>query len=1070
MVESIGNEVLLNAEPEHSHGMIGSDVIIMESEVHSKEGEMLIKDASNKTVACSEVDQNIIAEPLDKDVLLSEKSLANDEEEDGKASLEEITKGNNQNFSGCNNMTGIVHDQEFSPVSTGDVGSISADQKNADIETVKVGTMKGNVSCSEHENIDGRSKEIVERNGESQASLNTEADNTSDERTTTNLPTIHEGSVMMAPVAPAISSCITDSALIQDKPTIDSADNIESEQQQHLGYAKVNSSVLQKTEDLGEQMQSNLGKLQENTDGFASSENDLSVPLSIHREDADQQMGQNIVSVGELCEQTSATISSHADVIAATALGQSVENSDWIDTSIGHHAIEVQDYSDDTEMVDSGEVNEEPEQLTPEISQSQSEDDYDDDQIGSVSDLQGKASDSENEPVTDAEKSLHREGRNAKRVASRLGSLTKEYRATYELPPETADEFSVNDLVWGKVKSHPWWPGQIFDPSDSSDKAMKYRRKDCYLVAYFGDKSFAWNEASQLKHFRAHFSQEEKQSSSEAFQNAIDCALEEVSRRVELGLACSCMPEETYDEIKYQIVENAGIQIDSSKKEGGDGYITAESFQPDKLFDYVRSLAQLPTCGANQLELTIAKAQLLSFNRLKGLQLLPEFQFFEGLLENDVDTSLPRVKSSPSESEHPDSVAAADVSCTVKSKGPKRKHNLKDIVYHRRKEKSFSEIMGESLFYYDEDYDSDEKLDGMLNAPTVGRKRKTSNFLDDEPSVPESTRTISLAKVSQAATPSPRQSFKIGDCIRRVAIQLTGSLSTINKPTEDEDKQQVEPDPEKSMDIPEDIGNENLVISTEETSPDDYILELYLTAQDPLKVHGFSKSVVSFFSEFRDAAVSAQRKSLSKDKPSSARGSGRKRKSSLSLGVSPEEFEYHDRKDSYWADMVVENNSEDKVDKQPARRSRKRKDSQLGTEESEKPIKTIQKRRPRKQKVNGNNELCAEQLSADEGKQELPTELILTFGDISSIPSVADLNRIFRRFGPLKLSETEADKQNSRARVVYKNGSDAQIAFSSAATFNIFGSATVHYQLSQTPPVSSHGSTLPLALCAEDTA
>ncbi|KAK9919260.1 hypothetical protein M0R45_027869 [Rubus argutus] len=27
--------------------------------------------------------------------------------------------------------------------------------------------------------------------------------------------------------------------------------------------------------------------------------------------------------------------------------------------------------------------------------------------------------------------------------------------------------FQVSDLVWGKVRSHPWWPGQICDPSAS---------------------------------------------------------------------------------------------------------------------------------------------------------------------------------------------------------------------------------------------------------------------------------------------------------------------------------------------------------------------------------------------------------------------------------------------------------------------------------------------------------------------------------------------------------------------------------------------------------------------------
>ncbi|KAF2308521.1 hypothetical protein GH714_010316 [Hevea brasiliensis] len=38
---------------------------------------------------------------------------------------------------------------------------------------------------------------------------------------------------------------------------------------------------------------------------------------------------------------------------------------------------------------------------------------------------------------------------------------------------EDGHEFSVGDFVWGKIKSHPWWPGRIYDPLDASDYAKK---------------------------------------------------------------------------------------------------------------------------------------------------------------------------------------------------------------------------------------------------------------------------------------------------------------------------------------------------------------------------------------------------------------------------------------------------------------------------------------------------------------------------------------------------------------------------------------------------------------------
>ncbi|GKA74018.1 tudor/PWWP/MBT superfamily protein isoform 1 [Tanacetum coccineum] len=57
-----------------------------------------------------------------------------------------------------------------------------------------------------------------------------------------------------------------------------------------------------------------------------------------------------------------------------------------------------------------------------------------------------------------------------------------------------------------QLKSHPWWPGQIFDPLDALEQAVKHHKKDCFLVAYFGDQTFAWNESVVLKPFRSYFS------------------------------------------------------------------------------------------------------------------------------------------------------------------------------------------------------------------------------------------------------------------------------------------------------------------------------------------------------------------------------------------------------------------------------------------------------------------------------------------------------------------------------------------------------------------------------------
>ncbi|KAJ0725548.1 putative non-specific serine/threonine protein kinase [Helianthus annuus] len=203
----------------------------------------------------------------------------------------------------------------------------------------------------------------------------------------------------------------------------------------------------------------------------------------------------------------------------------------------------------------------------------------------------------------------------------------------YFHPAEREGEFSVSDLVWGKVRSHPWWPGQIFDSSDASEKAMKYHKKDCFLVAYFGDRTFGWNDSTALKPFREYFSQIEREMNSEAFNKAVHCALVEVSRRVELGLTCSCIPHDIYENIKCKMVENSGIKQESSRIQCLDKSASVNSFEPDKLVDYVRLLATVPYGESDKMELTMAKAQLSSYGRYKGHRQLAEFQLCGDLLE-----------------------------------------------------------------------------------------------------------------------------------------------------------------------------------------------------------------------------------------------------------------------------------------------------------------------------------------------------------------------------------------------------------------------------------------------------
>lgn len=190
-------------------------------------------------------------------------------------------------------------------------------------------------------------------------------------------------------------------------------------------------------------------------------------------------------------------------------------------------------------------------------------------------------------------------------------------------------KLSDSDLVWGKVRSYPWWPGQVFGASVASKNAMKYFKKGNSLVAYFGDCSFAWNDVSMIKPFHQHFSQMVKQSNSAEFRDAIDCALEEVSRRVEFGLSCACVSDEAYNKLKTQNIMNTGIREDSRLRYGGDKLSNAVFFEPAKLVEFMKHLACFPSYDAtDKLQFVNNRAQLLAFQQWKGYSNFLEYETF----------------------------------------------------------------------------------------------------------------------------------------------------------------------------------------------------------------------------------------------------------------------------------------------------------------------------------------------------------------------------------------------------------------------------------------------------------
>ncbi|XP_062189655.1 PWWP domain-containing protein 5-like [Phragmites australis] len=80
-----------------------------------------------------------------------------------------------------------------------------------------------------------------------------------------------------------------------------------------------------------------------------------------------------------------------------------------------------------------------------------------------------------------------------------------------------------------------------------------------------------------------------------------------------------------------------------------------------------------------------------------------------------------------------------------------------------------------------------------------------------------------------------------------------------------------------------------------------------------------------------------------------------------------------------------------------------------------------------------------------------PAALILHFSSPEAIPSVDDINSIFRIHGPIVERETEITKKSRIAKVVFSNHADAERAFSSSGKYNAFGPSLLTYEIKYLP-------------------
>ncbi|KAK6911567.1 PWWP domain [Dillenia turbinata] len=178
--------------------------------------------------------------------------------------------------------------------------------------------------------------------------------------------------------------------------------------------------------------------------------------------------------------------------------------------------------------------------------------------------------------------------------------------------------FELGDMVWGKVKSHPWWPGHIFNEAFASPSVRRTRREGHVLVAFFGDSSYGWFHPAELIPFEPNYTEKSQQTNSRNFVKAVEEAVDETSRRCALGLVCRCRNPNNFKPTKvkgYFVVdipdyEPGGVYSINQIKKSRDG------FRASDILSFTRKLAVMPKGGnPSNIERIKNRATVLAYRK-----------------------------------------------------------------------------------------------------------------------------------------------------------------------------------------------------------------------------------------------------------------------------------------------------------------------------------------------------------------------------------------------------------------------------------------------------------------------
>ncbi|KAL6551483.1 hypothetical protein OROGR_007637 [Orobanche gracilis] len=635
--------------------------------------------------------------------------------------------------------------------------------------------------------------------------------------------------------------------------------------------------------------------------------------------------------------------------------------------------------------------------------------------------------------------------------------------------------YHVGDFVWGKIKSHPWWPGQIYDSKDASEFALQHSQEGRLLVAYFGDGSCSWSLPSQLVPFVDNFKLMSADGSSKSFLNAIESAVTDIGRLVEDTITCKCIPLDKREGLARPLVSNSGIKKRVLVPDVDIRRLSVPDYQPSQILEKLMNYAKDVPVEC-LLELALLRSWISAFYRAKGggyrLPVYREPVYIEGLEDKNETVS-----------------AATDdfsVPIDVPILGPweegcfsspavKFQASSDDKIYHRRKQKSVAELMREDngrvkLRSQKRGRVGEEERESVKSSSAQKRRKidtgelvgcsKGKTVRKRERGVSESPE-ITTEKVSGAEeTGDGMKEGYLSGKRKEIEIAVGEStfseakegLETINTPRGRKKSKYLSPPytdiiwrtgnlGSKMKSKPEESESDR---ASDEELPIVQLKSPDTTAQtvENVKKLTFSASDIAtevneLLSEVKFAAVNILYLSKKGSLDTVWAFVSALRSATYLHGPDYKIYEKSKSDRKKWKSLKNKTND---VAQEKA----------VSADDTKTPkgIKKAEGKKPDKSKSRKSSEFShGAKKDAEKLERNVSTCLILTFTPGFPLPLREEIMRLYGKFGSLNEKETNVLTESHSVRIVYLKESDAEAAFESSVTESPFGIENVNYWL-----------------------